>query len=391
VGFTKGLVQGLAASIGVRAAAPPAVPLTLESSALSGPVTPAPEIASPWTAPDWLQTVVWGDLFGQGKGPLTRSEAMAIPAVARSRGVVCTTLGRLPLVVVDGEGPTAQEVPGTDLGRFLAQPDPQQARFIQVLWTVDDLVFHGVSWWLVTDRYAAPSSFQRGYPRHARRILPGHVEPADGGTWKVYGKPVAAHDLIRIDGPHEGILNYAAESVRVAARLERAAAKFADNPVPAVELHQETDYVMSPQEKIDMVQSWVDARKGLNGGVAWTNRHVKAIMHGAPAEHLLTGGRNAAAVDMARVVGTPADTVDASVEHASMTYNNSEGRLRVLLDFGLAAYGAAITARLSMPDIGPRGQFAAFAYDQITAATDASLGTPAPPAPAVEPAQEDAA
>lgn len=383
MGFTTGLVQGLAASIGVRASSTP--PLTLESAALTGPVTPSAEIASPWTAPDWLQTVVWGDVFGQdSNAPLTRADAMAVPAVARARTVVCSTLGRLPLLVVDGEGPDAQEVPSTDYGRFLAQPDPTQSRYIQVLWTVDDLVFHGVSWWLVLDRYAASSAFQKGYPRSARRILPGNVVFGDGGQVKVYGKPVDPADLIRIDGPHEGILNYAAGAVRTAARLERSAAKFADNPVPAVELHQTDDYKMSPTEKADLIGGWVKARKGENGGVAFTTRNIEAKMHGAPAEHLLMSGRNAAAIDAARVVGTPADTVDASVEHASMTYNTAEGRLRVLLDFGLVAYGAAITARLSMPDISPRGQFAAFAYDQITQATDASLGTPAPSAPAQE-------
>lgn len=387
MGFTQGLVQGLASSIGLRAAAPAAAPLTLESSALMGPVTPDAEIASPWTSPDWLQTVVWGDVFGQTPdAPMTRSQAMAVPAIARARTVVTSTLGRLPIVVVDSEGADATEVPGTDLGKFLAQPDPGQPRFIQVLWTVDDLIFHGVSWWLVTSRYAAPNAFQRGYPRAARRILPGHVVIGDGGQVKVYGKPVDQADLIRIDGPHEGILNYAAGAVRMAARLEAAAAKFADNPVPAVELHQTDDYVMSPAEKTELIQGWITARKGGNGGVAFTTKNIDARMHGAPAEHLLMSGRNAAAIDAARVVGTPADTVDASVEHASMTYNTAEGRLRVLLDFGLVAYGAAITSRLSMSDVSPRGQFAAFAYDQITAVTDASVGTPAPAAPA--PTQE---
>jgi hypothetical protein len=351
-----------------------------------GPVTPDAEIASPWTAPDWLQTVVWGDVFGQTPdSPLTRAQAMGVPAIARARGVMTSTLGRLPLVVVDSEGADAKPIDGTDLGKFLAQPDPGQPRYIQVLWTVDDLIFHGVSWWLVTARYAAPSAFQRGYPRAARRILPGNVVFGDGGEVKVYGKPVDPADLVRIDGPHEGILNYAAGAVRTAARLEASAAKFADNPVPAVELHQTDDYVMSKTEKTDLINGWIAARKGANGGVAFTTKNIEAKMHGTPAEHLLTSGRNAAAVDAARVVGTPADTVDASVEHASMTYNTAESRLRVLLDFGLVAYGAAITARLSMPDVSPRGQFAAFAYDQITAVTDASVGTPAP---AAAPTQE---
>lgn len=357
-------------------------PRTVEASALLGPTDlarPTPELASPWSDSSQLEAMVWYDIVGDLDAiPLTRAAAMAVPAVARARGMVCNTIARLDLFAVAEA--TGTELPrDSEAAQFLRNPDPEQPRFIQLTWTVDDLVFSGVSWWLVLARYASS-----GKPRVARRILPGGVElpKRSGDSPKVYGKPVQASDLIRIDGPHEGILNFGAATLRAASSLERSASRFARNPVPAVELHQTDDYPTTPAERAELVGDWAKARAGENGGVAWTSHNIEAKVHGAPAEHLLTAGRNAAAVDAARIVGTPADAVDASLEHASMTYQNSETRLRVLIDFGLAAYAEAITARLGMDDVLVRGTVPRFRFDQITAATDATDGTPPPPSSA---------
>lgn len=365
---------------GLTAVTPRGAGRTLEASTLLGPTElsrPEPELGSPWADSSNLESMVWLDLVGNLDAvPVTRSIAMGVPAVARARGMVCNTLARLDLFAVNEA--TGDELPrDSEAAQFLRQPDPEQPRYVMLTWTVDDLVFHGVSWWLVLTRYAS------GKPRAARRILPGGVElpKRSGDAPKVYGKPVRAADLLRIDGPHEGILNFASSTVRAAAALESSAARFARNPVPAVELHQTDDYPTTKAERAELVGDWARARAGENGGVAWTSHNIEAKVHGAPAEHLLTAGRNASAVDAARVVGTPADSVDASVEHASMTYQNSEGRLRVLIDFGLAAYGEAITARLAMDDVSAHGTVPRFRYDQITAATDAAEGTPPPAAP----------
>lgn len=374
--FLDGLRDGLRTVTGSTDASP----RTLEASALLGPLDntiPTPELGSPWADSSNLEPMVWMDLVGNLESiPVSRAAAMAVPAIARARGMVANTLGRLDLFPEDTRSGLELGA-DSDSARFLECPDPEQPRFITITWTVDDLVFSGVSWWLVLARYAT------GKPRAARRILPGFVELPKrvGDRPKVYGKPVDAADLIRIDGPHEGILNFASGTVRAASALESSAARFAKNPVPAVELHQTDDFPMTPTDKTELVTAWAAARAGANGGVAYTSHNIEAKIHGAPAENLLTHGRNAAAIDAARVVGTPADSVDASVEHASMTYQTSEGRNRVLIDYGLAAYAEAIVARLGMDDVTPRGTRPRFRFDQITAATDAAEGTPPPPSP----------
>jgi hypothetical protein len=375
------IIDGVRSALGLEATAPTGPTRTLEASALLGPTAPAIELASPWSDRTTLESVTLANIMGAdfdvSSLPLDRVSAMAVPAVSRARGVVCTALGRLDLGVYDRANVLDDASP---TARFIAQPDPNQPRYTQLVWTFDDMIFHGVSWWLVTARY-----LEDNRPRNAQRILPGGVQLQDGGKATVYGKEVSPRDLLRIDGPHEGILTFAARSLRMAASLERSAAKFADNPVAHTELHQTDDTVMTKPDKDALIAGWVAARKGANGGVAFTTRNIEVKEHGSAPEHLLTSGRNAQAIDCARHIGVPADAIDASPEKASQTYANRTDRLGILVDFGLAAYGAALTARLSMDDVTPQGRVVAFDYDGITAVNDDDPDTAAPRAAAPTP------
>lgn len=348
-------------------------------AALAAYSTPAAQlgVASPFRTDDHLEHVVWRDLLGAVDDlPVTRAEAMSVPAVARARHVLTSTIARTEL-----GAPGASVQPS-----ILAQPDPAVPRFVTILWTVDDLIFHGRSVWYVLERLAD------GRPRHARRIDPGRVtvEQRRGpsgllrNVWHIDGVEVADRDVLITDGPHEGILTFGARTVRLAAALERTAARVADNPVPVIELHATTDYPFTDAEVNALLDAWSSARRGDRGGVAFTSQHVEAKPHGAPAEHLLTAGRNAAAVDAARMVSVPADVVDAAPERASMTYANVESRNRSLIDYGLAAYAAAVESRLSMNDVLPHGTVARFDLSELTrpsavAETPATAPGPTPP------------
>lgn len=335
----------------------------LTAAQLTAPPTAPPlELGSPWVTTELSNVLV--DILGADKLPLTREAAMQVPAVAKSRHTICPTLGRIPLILKGTENP--------ETAAFIAQPDPSMSRFLLLTWTFDDQLFHGVSWWQVTERYASRR------PRRARRILPGGVRREDGGGWTVYGKPVDPADLLRLDGPHEGLLNFATTTLRQASDIEAAAAKNAKNPIPAMELHQTSGPTLPKPERQELVQEWAAARQGENGGVAYTSPNIEAKPHGQPAEQLLITGRNAAAVDVARHAGIPADAIDATPEKTSLTYSTAETKMRALIDFGLAAYGEALVSRLSLSDITPAGSSVAFDYDAITATTDADPSTPAP-------------
>lgn len=378
MGFFQDIRAGALAAVGAvtgdAAHARPGPELTAASTLVT-PTVPPMELGSPWVTSELNAVLV--DIFGADQLPLTREAAMSIPAVAKARHTICPTLARLPFLVDGDETP--------ELRAFLDQPDKSTTRFLTLTWTLDDQLFYGVSWWQVLDRYSS------GRVKSVRRILPGGVGRVDGGRWTVYDQPVDPSTLRRLDGPHEGLLNFAAVTLRQAASMEATVTKHSANPIPALELHQTNGVTLSPAERQELVTSWAKARAGENGGVAYTSPNVEVKTHGAVPEQLLITGRNAAAVDIARHAGIPADSIDATPEKQSMTYSNVQMRLQALIDLGLASYAEALTSRLSLDDFTPHGVRVGLDYDKLTAATDSDPTTPAPPsAPAAgsAPAQE---
>ena len=331
-------------------------PGSTASPANTAPASPAARwpIESPWANNDWLASATLAGLFGDGPLPLCRAEAMRVPAMARARHVLCPTIARLPIrcytvdQLVDPQ-PT-----------WPSRTDGPLSPFHRMLWTVDDILFTGWSLWLA-DRGA--DTFPLRLSREPRDRWDFDD---DGLVIDADGQPYDPDTVVLIPGPHEGVLTFGVDAIRDAASLQRASRRTAESPVPAVELHQTNDAPMLPDEIDELVARWVKARNNPGGGgVSYTPKSIELRTHGAPAESLLLDGRNGAAVDIARVVGIPAATIDATQTAASLTYETQQGRNAELVDYGLAAYMAAISARLSMDDIVPRGQRSAFDAEEL--------------------------
>ena len=124
------------------------------------------------------------DFSGEGaaaygvKGALTvsRESAMAVAAVKRGRAVICGVVSSLDLMTLDSTGARVDSAP------WLEQPDPAVTRAHLITWTVDDLIFRGVSWWRVTARYSTgwPSSFERLAPERVTMVTTN--DPRTGST-----------------------------------------------------------------------------------------------------------------------------------------------------------------------------------------------------------------
>src|SRR5690606_26138682 len=98
---------------------------------------------------------------------------------------------------------------------------------------------------------------------------------------RAFGEPVNAVDVIRIDGPHEGILHFGRHLLREAIDVADAAARAAANPVPSIELHQTGGSPLNAEERRELVAAWAEARRaGRNGGVAYTNQNIEVRTHG---------------------------------------------------------------------------------------------------------------
>ena len=361
-----------------------------ELLAASSATLPPVHLASPWApSPNHLHPIVVGDVFDLAHQTMTRDAAMKVPTVARARRLICTTIPRFPLVAIGRDGEPLDEQPP-----FLTRSDGTLSTYHRVLWTVDDLMFHGWSLWAVR-RYA-----DTGKVSAAERIPFRSWSFGDEGTILIHGKTVDPAEVVLIPGLDEGLLAYGADAIRHAERLIKAAITAAETPSPTLELHQTTPAPMSDQEIDRLIQRWADARRGKNGGVAFTNSAIEAKEHGAADEHLLVEGRNAASVDVARAVGIPAAMVDATGPQSSLTYQTIESRNAEFVDYGLAPFMAAICGRLGMDDVvaaGVRVEFDLGTYATpptggratVTAPDDHSPRPPAPaPAPVRRPGEE---
>lgn len=307
-------------------------------------------VLSPWADGDALAHVTLSDLypFAPETLPVNRAVAMSVPAVAKIRNVACGTVATLPLVAYRSR----ERMEPQPL--ICAQPEIGRPANITWLWVLDSLMFHGMAFLRVAQRYS-----DTGKPMRLEWVRNDRVaDTADGPT--VDGKPTPRADLIRIDAHHEGFLNYGSKVIRESLDLERSAQTAARNPLPSIELHQTGGDSLNNAQIDSLVSRWAASRRGENGGVAYTNPSIETKVHGQPAERLLVESRNHSAVAVARALGAPAWVADASVQGSSLTYSNTPSRSRELLDYFLAPYLRSIETRLSMDDVLPRGQWCSF-------------------------------
>jgi hypothetical protein len=195
--------------------------------------------------------------------------------------------------------------------------------------------------------HVSPWGCSRAYERWS-------VDPA--GRLEVDGRPADARSVILIPGPHEGILTFGAPSINMALSNSRAASRAARNPSAFTELHNTGEEQLSDDKIKELTAAWTAARNSENGGVAYTPQTIEVRDHGTHEGQLLVSGRNADAVDMSRLVGSPASMADATNAGASLTYETTTGRNSEFIDYGLALYIAAVDARLSQDDVCAPGQ-----------------------------------
>jgi hypothetical protein len=205
--------------------------------------------------------------------------------------------------------------------------------------------------------------------------------------------------VVLLPGPHEGVLTAAASTIRHAADLQRAASTAARHPAAYLALKQvqgtPIPYESDDPEVVTVVStlaSWTAARNSPNGGVGFVPLGFEIQELGTFSEHLLTEGRNAAAVDVARVTSLPADLLDAAGP-SSLTYTNARDNDVRAIQYGVGLYMRSLSSALSMDAVTPHGQSVRFDLDDwLESPLPAAPGTRPPAAPAPDqPAPEDPA
>lgn len=302
--------------------------------------------ASPWQDDDALTQATLAHLEGASDydKPITRATAMSIGALAKVRHLLVGTVSRFPLVAWKGDDPKGVQP------SVVTQPEAGRPRLITLVWVFDMLLWYGRAWFVVTERELGGR-----LPTRVEFIPEWRARVEGGQLVEANGKPVAPGDVIRVDGFHEGLLNFARPRIQEALDADMAAANAALNPVPSVELHQTSGQPMTDAQIDALTARWTKARRKRGGGVAYTNQAIETKIHGQPAEQLLIDGRNMAALNLVRAAGFPAWSADIAVPGSSITYSNLPSRLRELVDLHLAAYMACFEARWSMDDVTAHG------------------------------------
>lgn len=352
--------------------ASPQVPPSVEAAHQAAGL-PTPQIRSPWgPTPSHLQTIVWAEFFDGGDFPATRTEAMGVPAMAKARHVLAPKIAGYPLRQF-----TYDKAVGTD--RQVEDPiwatrtSGILSPWHRMVWTVDDLLFSGYSLWK-----AARGAASDGRPVLAfDRVNIDEWEINADGQLLVQGNPARGDEWVLIPGPHEGVLTFGRTAIRHARRLARNALVASLTPSAQTELRQTVDVDMTDDEIDRLIDRYAKARTGEHGGVSYTSYGIEAHDHGSIDGALLIDGRNAAAVDMARIAGIAAAMVDATTPKSTLAYETAQGRGLEHNEYGVEPYAEAIAARLSLDDVTPRGSRVRFDFGS-------DLGEPEPTGPIVE-------
>lgn len=327
-------------------------------------------IASPWST-SHLEKLLVEDVFPGGIPPLnSRTSAMRLDPIARARNLLVTTISRMPLKLANVEGPLPHEEQPTWLYR--TNVDSPRHR---IVWTVDDLIFHGWSCW------RRANSRETGFPLSVQRV--------DFGRWFVDADnlvnfrddPRSPRDyqdeVLLIPGFHEGILSYGIETLSDARQLYGIVRDRLQNPTATTELHQTGGRQLTKPEQDSLVDSWRLARNTPGGTVGYTSKDIELKTHGADTEStLLIEGRNAAAVSCARIVGVAAGRIDATTPKASLNYETTAGINQEFIDMDLDLYMGPIEARLSLDDVVRRGERVMFDRTDETSPTPNPAGPP---------------
>jgi HK97 family phage portal protein len=322
-------------------------------------ITPLTDVAASY-APYNIQAAMGGVFFGTQSA--TREQAMSVPACARARNIICSTVGSLPIETYNHF--TKEHIRPT---RVLMQPDPRIPGSASYAWIAEDLLFTGFAYGQVLDSY---SDSDGARVRAWTRISPDRItyqlnyNQTEILFYRIDGEELplsGVGSLVVFNGLDEGVLNRAGRTIRAAQELEKAAEMYAKEPVPTMVL-KSNGTNLTPERITRLLESWKASRA--TRSTAFLNADVELQALGFdPAKLQLNEARQYLALECSRAVGIPASFISA--ETTSMTYSNMTAERKALIDFSLRPILTAIEQRLSMADFVPNGVEVRFDIDDF--------------------------
>jgi HK97 family phage portal protein len=288
---------------------------------------------------------------------VSRKDAMSIPSVARARNLICGTVASIPL-----------EYYKTSTGEVIAPPrwikqlSKSQPSFVTLTWIVDSLLFYGVSYLLVTERYAEdgrPASFE--WVANTRVTFTTDLYGISITQYYIDASPVDMNDIVTIQGFDEGVLERAGRTIQAAIDVDRAAAQNSSNPQPAGFL-KNSGADLPPNEVQGLIAAWKRARQN-NSTAYLTSTLDYSPVAFSPKDMMYNEAIQNLSTQIARAMNVPAYYLSAD-QNTTMTYANVQDERKQFYALSIEPYIQAIQSRLSMDDISTSGHEVRFAvYD----------------------------
>ena len=288
---------------------------------------------------------------------VSRKDAMSVPSVARARNLICGTVASIPLEYYNKRTGEVMAAP-----RWINQLSKNQPSFVTINWLVDSLLFYGVAYLRVTERYAEdgrPSAFE--WIANSRVTYTTDLEGIMITQYYVDIQPISMNDIVTIQGLDEGVLERAGKTIQSAIDINRAASISAATPMSSGIL-KNTGADLPPAEVSGLLSAWKRSRQ--NNSTAYltstlefqsTQFSPKDMMYNEAIQNLST--------EIARAMNVPAYYLSAD-QNTTMTYANVTEERKQFFALSIEPYIQAIQARLSMDDISTAGHEVRFAvYD----------------------------
>jgi HK97 family phage portal protein len=237
--------------------------------------------------------------------------------------------------------------------RWIKQLSKNQPSFITLSWIVDSLVFYGVSFLLITERYAEdgrPASFE--WVANSRVTFTTDLEGIMVTQYYVDMSPVAMNDIVTIQGFDEGVLDRAGRTIQAAIDVDRAAALNSANPQPAGFL-KNSGADLPTNEVQGLISAWKRARQN-NSTAYLTSTLDYSPVSFSPKDMMYNEAVQNLSTQIARAMNVPAYYLSAD-QNTTMTYANVQDERKQFYALSIEPYIQAIQARLSMDDISTAG------------------------------------
>lgn len=297
--------------------------------------------------------------YGYGVS-LDRNTALQVASVSRCRNLIAGVISSIDLGLYKKSTGKKLESPV-----WLDQPDIRQPLSVTIAYTVDALLFYGVSYWRVTSLYAddgRPSGFE--FIPNTRVTVTTNQFGDEVEYYSVNGVRVPMDgigSLVTFQSLLPGVLQTGGRTIQAALDIQKAASVSLATPM-ATTILKNTGADLPESQIQGLLAAWKSARASRS--VAYLTSTLEAQNIGfSPKEMAYAEASQYLATEVSRLMNVPSFMISADMNN-SMTYQNILDARKEFLAYSLQPFISAIENRLSMDDLTAHGNRVRFAVDE---------------------------